>query len=502
MHRAPLALDPGRPCVVIGAPRAGKSARIADWLSAVAGSAYRVIRVDVHDAGTERALTARVMSAIDHGRPVGEMPLVEAALEIARRARAESPWILWLDGAPEQSADAVGRFADQVAARAKGRVSFVIEVQSTTLALPAVPSLRDDRARVVVLDDASVAERLSTSQGRIEASVSSTLCAVVARACRVHEPARSPFEVLCEARSRANDRPVTIAELDRVWDDRVTLENETASLCECAVRLTERAAIDQPRTLEWIGELTGLNVASVRAGMEELRAKGAVLERAGGDWWSAEGHEGRYASERGAIAITDDEASALVSAIIAMVADRAAANVPGGVAAWRAVYGDGHRAHDETLPCGNVAPTARSPVDPLVFDFRHVDEARRDPEAWSRRSANVDLRGRVVWVAGLGHRRVLDLAADIARTEHHLRRVLPVLRRPGTHLTALAARERGITEHARRALEDLVRATFAAGSLYYRGRRFDGAGLGQAFDEVFAQAVVLAGSAPPGGSSA
>ncbi len=492
---AAFTLDAERPCVVVGGPGTGKSALIAAWLDTLAPRRYRVVRVDAHGVTSERALVGRLRGALASDPPDREVPLVEAALEVSKRARAEGPWVVWIDGAREQGAEAALRFADQVVARAKGTVTFVVEVPSVTLAAPAL--LSDERAKVVVLDDSSVADRLGACDVAREAPP--PLLFAIARACRVDEPARSPFEVVAEAASRAALRPLSVVDFVRVletdFDPAPISEplSPEAARCAAALRLAERAAFEEPRTIASIAVVADLDEVRTRAALEQLQRAGRCRERPGGDWWSTSGREGRYAAEREAIAIPDDEASERIGRTIAMVAERAACRAASGIGGrpWRAVYGDGHRAHDEILPCGTISATARAPVPPLIFDFRHVDEPRRAPAAWSRRSANADLDGRVVWVAGLDHRRVLDVAADIARTQHHIRRALPVLRPPGVHLAALVAREHRITERAERILEALVCETFAAGAIYHRGRRVECSELGEGFDAVFARAATL-----------
>lgn len=239
-----------------------------------------------------------------------------------------------------------------------------------------------------------------------------------------------------------------------------------------AVALLELIQDTLPTTAELVAQGLydridrGPNLREVTEALEELRRRNLLgySERSGYKLQSTAGEE--WERERRDIGTPRDAISGIAQeALKYLIASPDAPKHGGRPFPWAALYSDGRQAEDVPLA---------SPRDEAVMrvDYRLLPSAERSDTSWVTRSAEGDLKHRLIWVAGDA-----DTFEHVARELHRSRAMATKYSARRASLSdarkVLLQQEENRAEELERKVRQAVADTWMNGRMYFRGRGFD-----------------------------
>lgn len=199
--------------------------------------------------------------------------------------------------------------------------------------------------------------------------------------------------------------------------------------------------------------------------LEELRSRNLLgySEKHGYKLQSTAGEE--WERERRDVGVPRDAISGITQeALKYLIAAPDAPRLAGRPFPWAAVYSDGRQADDVALA---------NPRDDAVvrIDYRFLPQTERSQTTWVKRSAEDDLKHRLLWIAGDP-----ESLEHVARELHRSRAMVAKYSTRRASLSdarkILLQQEENRAEDLERKARDAVADTWMNGTMYFRGRPF------------------------------
>ncbi len=225
----------------------------------------------------------------------------------------------------------------------------------------------------------------------------------------------------------------------------------------------------------------GKHADEVTEALEELRRSNLLgySEKQGYKIQSSSGEE--WERERRDISVARDDLVALVQESLKyLLSQPTRPTLQARSFPWMAYFSDGQRASDVVLL------DARDPAN-VTVDLRMLATAERDSKVWVNRSAEEQLRNRVLWIAG-DPSEIEAQAREYGRSLAILRRYKPRRESLTRDRQRLLLEEEARAEELERRVQSAVDIAWMSGTLYFRGRATPARELGGAFATALATA--------------
>ncbi|MEQ1910553.1 MAG: BREX system P-loop protein BrxC [Vicinamibacterales bacterium] len=218
----------------------------------------------------------------------------------------------------------------------------------------------------------------------------------------------------------------------------------------------------------------GNNLAAVTNALEDLRRRALLgySEKQGYKVQSTAGEE--WDRERRDIGVSREVISDVVQAALKwLLAAPERPRLEGRPFPWAGVFSDGRRADDVAL----VDPREDAAVK---VDFRFLARDERTESGWVKRSDEVALRDRLVWLAG-DTDAVEQLGRELQRARTMVKKYEPRRESLSAARRLLLQQEQNNVEDLEKKVRDAVDAAWMAGTMYFRGRPIAPRDMGAAF---------------------
>jgi hypothetical protein len=207
----------------------------------------------------------------------------------------------------------------------------------------------------------------------------------------------------------------------------------------------------------------GNQVSEVTAALEELRRSNLLgySEKLGYKIQSTAGEE--WERERRDIGVPRETISeSIQEALRFLLATPERPRLQARPFPWAGVFSDGRRAEDVEIADPRDEACVR-------VDFRYLPVDERTESTWVRRSAELALENRLVWVAG-DTDRADQTARELARSESMVRKYKARRESLNAARKLLLQQEENRVEDLGAEIRDAVAAAWMAGAMYFRGR--------------------------------
>jgi hypothetical protein len=209
----------------------------------------------------------------------------------------------------------------------------------------------------------------------------------------------------------------------------------------------------------------GNQVAAVTEALEELRRRNLLgySEKDGYKIQSSDGEE--WERERRDVGVAREAISKIVQdALIILLAGPDRPKLHGRPFPWAGLFSDGRRADDVTL----VDPRDEAAVR---VDFRFLTREERTDSTWVKRSNEIALNGRLVWLCGDSDN-VETIARELCRSRAMVKKYKERRASLSRARKILLQQEENRVEDLDKPVRDAIAESWMAGRMYFRGRSF------------------------------
>ena len=253
--------------------------------------------------------------------------------------------------------------------------------------------------------------------------------------------------------------------LNQCADDGSTLQTRVAKAVVLLELIQDTMPTDAKLVAQCLYDVVdrGSQISHVTEALETLRRHNLLgySEQQGYKIQSSTGEE--WERERRDIGVARETVSEVVQgALKFLLATPERPKLQGRPFPWAGMFSDGRRFEDVVLADPRDAAA-------VSIDFRFLASEERTESAWVRRSAEVPLSDRLVWLCG-DTEQIEQVARELARSRGMVKKLKPRRESLNPARKLLLQQEENRSEDLERTARDTVEAAWMAGRIFFRGR--------------------------------